>query len=205
MIRTLPTVAEPRTRDEVLAELGKLHRASREYWASFPTADFLAPIGASWSPADTVRHLTKSIRPVAKALRLPRLALVLVFGPARRPSRSFAEVRGAYHARLAEGVDAGRFAPRKDATPANVEAYRARIVDFHEQAAAALVANLARWPERSLDRYRMPHPVLGKLTVREMMFFTLYHNLHHVLVVERRLAEQDRAAASGPTAADTAS
>jgi hypothetical protein len=188
MPRILPTIAEPRTRDEILSELGELHRASREYWASFPTAGFVAPIGSSWSPADTVRHLTKSIRPVAKALRLPRLALALLFGPARRPSRSFAEIRDAYRARLTQGVDAGRFAPRPMTEPADVEAYRARITDFHEQAAAALAAGLTRWPEKSLDRYRLPHPVLGKLTVREMLFFTLYHNLHHVLVVERRLA-----------------
>lgn len=190
MARTVPTVDEPRTRDEILAELGKLHRASREYWGSFPTPELLAPIGEAWSPADNVRHLTKSIRPVAQALRAPRLALGLLFGPARRPSRSFAEVRDAYHARLAQGVDAGRFAPRPVPVPADAEAYRARITGYHDQAAAALAANLTRWPEKSLDRYRMPHPVLGKLTVREMMFFTLYHNLHHVLVVERRLADQ---------------
>jgi hypothetical protein len=32
----------------------------------------------------------------------------------------------------------------------------------------------------------MPHPLLGKLTVREMLLFTLYHNLHHVQNVARR-------------------
>jgi hypothetical protein len=35
----------------------------------------------------------------------------------------------------------------------------------------------------------LPHPLLGKLTVREMLFFTLYHQRHHVAVVERRIAE----------------
>jgi hypothetical protein len=42
------------------------------------------------------------------------------------------------------------------------------------------------WGEGSLDRCRLPHPLLGKLTVREMLFFTLYHNLHHVQNVARR-------------------
>jgi hypothetical protein len=45
-----------------------------------------------------------------------------------------------------------------------------------------------------LDRLRLPHPGLGLLTVREMLLFTLYHNTHHVLGVERR-----RSSLSGPT------
>ena len=45
---------------------------------------------------------------------------------------------------------------------------------------------ITRWGERALDRFRLPHPALGQLTVREMLFFTLYHNLHHVLNVAAR-------------------
>lgn len=190
MPRTVPTLEEPRTRDEILAQLARLHHASAGYWASFSTAELFAPIGTAWSPADNVRHLTKSIRPVAQALRLPRLVLWLRFGPARRASRSYAGVRDTYHARLAQGADAGRFTPRPATVPEDAEAYRAEIMAHQDQAAGALATELARWPEKSLDRYRLPHPLLGKLSVREMMFFTLYHNLHHVLVVERRLAEQ---------------
>ena len=31
---------------------------------------------------------------------------------------------------------------------------------------------------------------MGKLTVREMLFFTLYHQLHHIGVVKRRTNEE---------------
>jgi hypothetical protein len=43
------------------------------------------------------------------------------------------------------------------------------------------------WSEIDLDRYRLPHPLLGKLTVREMLFFTLQHLAHHASKVEARL------------------
>jgi hypothetical protein len=46
---------------------------------------------------------------------------------------------------------------------------------------------LDRWSEAALDSVQMPHPLLGRLTAREMIFFTLYHNQHHVEVVRRRL------------------
>ena len=37
-----------------------------------------------------------------------------------------------------------------------------------------------RWPEPSLDRYQLLHPLLGRLTVREMLEFSVYHHAHHL-------------------------
>lgn len=42
--------------------------------------------------------------------------------------------------------------------------------------------------EADLEACRLPHPLLGKLTVREMLLFTLDHEVHHVANVARRLA-----------------
>ncbi len=48
------------------------------------------------------------------------------------------------------------------------------------------MVSVPSWSETSLDRYRLPHPLLGRLTVREMLFFTLGHGLHHARNVARR-------------------
>lgn len=37
------------------------------------------------------------------------------------------------------------------------------------------------------ERIRLPHPLFGKLTTREMLFCALYHNQHHVEAAKRRL------------------
>ena len=51
-----------------------------------------------------------------------------------------------------------------------------------------LAGAIEGWSESALDRYRLPHPLLGKLTVREMLLFTFYHHEHHANTVKRRLA-----------------
>lgn len=51
----------------------------------------------------------------------------------------------------------------------------------------ALRGALEQWSEADLDRVRMPHPILGPLTVREMLFFTLYHDGHHVEAARARI------------------
>jgi len=67
---------DPRTKPEIRRELRALHERSTVFWAAFSTADFVAPIGEAWSPADNVRHLIKSIRPLAGGLRVPRLLVL---------------------------------------------------------------------------------------------------------------------------------
>jgi hypothetical protein len=192
----IPTVAVPSTRDEIAASLRQLHTDSLRYWGEFDTDEFFRPLGTAWSPAQNVRHLTKSIRPVAKALRMPRLVLWVLFGRARTPSGSYEQVVERYHELLAGGADAGRFAPSDRPLPADLAAAREQVMAEHQRVHADLLSAIARWSEPPLDRCRMPHPLLGKLTVREMLFFTLYHNLHHVQVAERRRAEATAGAAS---------
>lgn len=52
-------------------------------------------------------------------------------------------------------------------------------------------AALGKWSDKALDSYLLPHPLLGKMTVREILFFTLYHNLHHVNDVQRLLNQPE--------------
>lgn len=84
------------TRDEILAMLQRLHGESKQFLDTLNDAEFFMPQGEKWSPAEQVRHLTKSVRPVAKALHMPRIALALLFGYRRAASRSFTEVEAFY-------------------------------------------------------------------------------------------------------------
>ena len=188
---------EPRTRDEIAVELARFHDEAERFVAELPTADFLAAQGDRWSPADHLRHLAKSTFPVARALGLPRIALLVLFGPARRPPRPFVEIREKYRARLADGVTAGRFAPEPRAVAADDEAWRERVMDRWREADRSLRQRIGRWREPALDRCRLPHPALGKLSVREMLFFTLYHGAHHLNLVARRRSQRGAAGSDG--------
>ncbi|MBL8112179.1 MAG: DinB family protein [Acidobacteria bacterium] len=179
----------PRTGGEIIAALSRLQSQSEELVDALGLEVFFAPQGSHWSPRDHVRHLTKSVRPVARALGLPKPALFVLFGPALRPSRPFDEMVTVYRAKLAAGATAGRFTPSTQEVPpveSEREAARAKVCASWRETAHGLAAAAAKWDERALDRYRLPHPLLGKLTVREMLFFTLYHNAHHLRIVDER-------------------
>ncbi|HEY0305811.1 MAG TPA: DinB family protein [Longimicrobiales bacterium] len=180
-------VRAPATGADIAAELNRLHDESVAFYATLPTATFVAPQGAAWSPADHVRHLTKSMRALNRGLRLPLFVLRWRFGRASRPSRSYDGVVAAYRKRL-ETFD-GRNNPFAPATsPAvDTEAWRATVMSYHATAVAELIRHARRINEDKLDKIQVPHPLLGKMTLREMLFFMLYHNLHHVRLVAARV------------------
>lgn len=197
MIQEQITVQEPCSGAEIVRELRALHARSRELWNGFSTTEFFFPLGDAWSPADNVRHLLKSNRPVLRALKTPKILLFFRFGAGMRESQSYSEVRERYLGRLAAGVTAGRFAPRPLGSSDQNEEQRGSIMAALDQVSADLTNAASRWGEWQLDRFRLPHPALGRLTVREMLFFTLYHNFHHVQNVMRRTGYLPASSKSG--------
>ena len=176
---------EPYTRAALITALNQLQTEATAYLAALPPATFFAPQGQAWAPGAHVRHLIWSVRLVGQGLRWPRLVLRMAFGSGVGPSRDFAAVRAAYQAVLARGAQAP-FTPSSQSPAVALEDGRTQLLTRLEQAVGYLVTGISRWDERGLDRYRLPHPLLGRLTIREMLCFTVYHNAHHV----RRIAER---------------
>jgi len=179
------SIESPHTREQLIAAFERQETESVAYWDAFSTDEFFRAIGSSWSPAETVRHLSKSTRPVVKALSMPRIVLRVMFGKPGRASLTYDGLRARYLELLAAGGEAGRFAP-SPRTETDLGAWRVAIMAELERGNRELRRAISRWTEAKLDRLQLPHPLLGKLTVREMLFFTLYHQRHHIEVVERR-------------------
>jgi len=185
-----PTAEAPQavpTKKRILAMLANLRGEGLELWRRMEAERFWSRHDRNWSPADNVHHLMISTAPVTLALRIPRLMLQVCFGMTRTPSRNWEALRSAYRDGLAAGATAGRYAPPRKAVPVEAAADQGRLVLQCEGTVLRLEKAIEPWREQDLDRYRLPHPVLGRVTVREMLMFTLFHFDHHREIVARRL------------------
>lgn len=156
-------------------------------WQS-PRSDawFFAPQGAAWSPAFHIRHLRKTSSAILTGLKLPRLVLTLRFGRRSGGSRSYTEMHTLYLAAIAAGAQAGPFTPKEEPAAANLTERRPEILNRWTSVTVEFTNAVADWSEDALDTSQMPHPLLGTLSVREMLFFTVFHTAHHLRrVVER--------------------
>lgn len=176
----------PLSKHDIRDTLVGLRGAGLEFWRSFDPERFWSVGVGVWSPADNVRHLTMATLPVFQALRMPWLVLRLLFGVAREPSQARDVLRARYQDELARGAKAGRFTPRPGRLPVRLGEEQQRLIDQCAESLGRLEKAMAPWSETQLDQYRLPHPVLGRVTVREMLMFTLFHFEHHRDTVSRR-------------------
>lgn len=181
---------EPETRTELGQALSTLVAQGTAFLAPMPDARFFAPQGTAWSPAEHIRHLRKSSAPLVTALKLPRFLLRMRFGSHTGGSRSYTRIRDIYRDHLAAGATAGRYAPAAEAQPANSSDRRNEIMNAWTAVTVDLTGALAEWSEPDLDRHQLPHPILGPLTVREMLEFTVYHTAHHLRRIDERVTSR---------------
>ena len=136
---------------------------------------FWANLNGKWSVAEVMQHLYLSARPVVRLLIGPREVLDQ-WGRADRPSRQYHEIKSAYQNVLATGAKApATMSPRAD----DMQVSRGELVERFRSIYQSLIEAIKNWPANELDNYCIPHPVLGRLTVREMLYFTGIHTEHH--------------------------
>ena len=157
----------------------RLQAAHSEFAASLKGMSdeaFVQPTGpGKWTPGQHLDHLCRSVFPVLVALRLPGWFRRAMFGKADRPSRTYEELLSRYQQRLAQGGRAsGPYVP--GAVPLQ---RREGLLRRLAKLARQLDRATARLDESTLDREILPHPLLGTLTLREMLCFTAFHADHH--------------------------
>lgn len=156
-------------------QLRQNHDAFVQALHTIPAAQWNLQPNGKWSAGQQLDHIVRSVQPVSLALGLPFWVLRLLFGKSNRPSKSFEALVDKYKSRLAAGGKAsGRFVPAM----VGWEAKSKRLAALEKQL-NHLIRRMDRFSETQLDTLLLPHPLLGKLTLREMLYFTLYHVEHH--------------------------
>ncbi len=109
-------------------------------------------------------------------MRLPKFLLRYQFGLTNRPPRSYEELV----ARYLKALDGRAAVAPKRFTPEQIgrEAKQRQTIQFNKLI-NRLMQLVNKWSEDDLDLYVIPHPLMGKLTFREILYFTIYHVQHH--------------------------
>ncbi len=172
-------------KEDIIQVLKQNHQQFADYIQSLSADDFMHRKEEKWTAGQHADHIVRSVSPVAMALGLPRIAPRLLFGKSKRPSKTYEDLVEKYKNKLAKGGKAsGRFVPKpvglqeKHLLPKQVMYYVNQLCKKVEKST-----------EEELDQYILPHPLLGKLTFREMLYFTAYHVEHHHQIAQRDLGK----------------
>ena len=169
------------TREEIVAGLSERIGEVVSWFTARADNTFGTGPEGRWTEGQTLDHLVRSVKPLNLALRLPKVALKMQFGTAKGPSETLEKLTARHEGLLAAGGKAsGQFVRAE----VSVEE-KPKLVEELRSQGKKLTDVVQKWSEDDLDKYVLPHPLLGKLSVRDMLLFTYHHNGHHLDILKR--------------------
>ena len=162
-------------KQEIAARLIENHQKFADYVAALDERDFMFAPAGKWTAGQQLEHIFRGVSPVKMALSLPKLVPRVLFGKLERDPTGYDELVADYRNRLAMGGKASdSFIP-----PEIGFEMRQNLRHKVLKTVGTLTRKIERFSEAQLDALVLPHPILGKLSMREMLYFTIYHAEHH--------------------------
>jgi len=161
-------------RTELIVNFKEAHLVFIGYINRLPKESFLARFEEKWSAGQQLEHLIKSVEPLAKVLGAKDFILSK-FGTIDRPLWTYTELIKNYKQTLQEGGKApAPFLPNEISFDQK-ESLSAALIGHVE----TIIEALKIYTDEELESLVLIHPLLGKLTIREMLQFITYHVGHH--------------------------
>ncbi|MDJ1472768.1 DinB family protein [Xanthocytophaga flava] len=136
---------------------------------------------AKWSIAEELFHLISSDMGSAQAFSQSASTL----RETRHSLRNYNEIVAEYREKYAMGgiVIPTHLVPDEETH----NRQQMQFLDDFSRAASTLQQSLSTWTEDILDLFTVwKHPLLGPVTAREMLFFTIFHNRHHLASMQAK-------------------
>jgi hypothetical protein len=136
-----------------------------------------------WNTGQQIKHLCQSAKPLNRALKIPKFLLRYKFGKANRPSRTKEKIIHRYHERLS--MNQNVVSPfSQDMSIPTTEKRDQLISQLRSLYKSQVNALNKKWDAKSLDKYIVPHPLMGKMTIREINIWSAYHVEHHLRSIQ---------------------
>jgi uncharacterized damage-inducible protein DinB len=171
-------------KEAITSLLEEKHQQLFSWLENQPEDTFKEGPEGKWTTGQHIVHLVDSIKQVNKALSFPKFLLKYKFGSANREVRSYNEVTKRYQEKLSVNQDRARDFNIAVATPTKKR--------FHQLLSTLQIQNkklqhkTQRWKNKDLDTLFLPHPLMGKMPIREIIMWTAYHTEHHTNILKEK-------------------
>lgn len=172
------------TKTEVIDALKQKHQTLYEWLKNHPDQNWVKGPQYKWNTGEHIVHLIQSENALNKVLWLPKFYLKYKFGTNNRDNRTYDQIVKKYQDKLTDnpGVVANISRNMPIITLNNKISYISKL----DKEKMKLIKKFQKWTEYDLDTYLLPHPLMGRMTVREIVIWTAYHTEHHCEILKSK-------------------
>lgn len=142
-----------------------------------------------WTIGQHVLHLVNSLQLLNNALSYPRFFLKYKFGLCNRETRDYNTIVKKYQQNLKDNKDKARIFNQKLKKPLQKD--RNRLLTRLQIQSKKLQYKIKKISDVNLDTLVIPHPLMGKMTIREITMWTAHHTEHHTNILMQNYAEEN--------------
>jgi len=171
----------------IILLLREKHNSFINYINELTPDDFQFVYKNKWSAGQQLEHLVLCTKPLLQVFSMDKKTIEQNFGITDRPGISYESLMRKYDEKLKEGGKAPeRFVP-------NAISYEQKevLTESLRQTISNLCIKIEKFTEEELDQLLIPHPLLGNITFREMMFNAIYHVQHHQQQAKQNLLQKN--------------
>lgn len=136
-----------------------------------------------WSAKQQLEHIVLCVEPLVKVFGMPKTMLEQHFGKVDRPVLSYQEHLDVYLQKLKTGGKA----PTQYIPQEGIVMQKETLVDTLRLLITELSQKVQGFEEIDLETLAIPHPLLGKITLKEMLYNAIYHVQYHKMQVLEHL------------------
>jgi hypothetical protein len=136
-----------------------------------------------WSAGQDLVHLIKLLQILNVAYLIPKPFLKLFYGINTSEQRSFEHLQILYKKALENGAKSPAIYIPNPVLFEN----KSSLIKKHQRLHEKFIEKINKHSDTELDNYRLPHPILGKVSLRELAIFTSFHTIHHFELLKLKL------------------
>lgn len=151
-----------------------LENQSEEKWLDGPDN--------KWTVGQHILHLTKSLQLLNNAMSFPAFILKYKYGLVNRELRNYDSVAKRYRDKLNANLERAKEFNSNLKVPPLSE--KNRLINKLKIQNKKLQYKTRKWKDKNLDTLILPHPLMGKMPLREIIMWTAYHTEHHTTTLK---------------------
>ena len=170
----------------VIADLLEVkHKILFDWIAKQPEDIWVKGPDGKWTTGQQILHLVNSLQLLNNALSYPRFIIKYKFGTCNREIRDYESVAKNCQKKLIENKEKTRVFNQKLKIPTLQE--RERLLTKIQS--KKLQYKTKKISDKNLDTLLIPHPLMGRMTVREIIMWTAHHTEHHTEILTMTYGE----------------
>ncbi len=173
-------------KSKIYQQLKDQHQEMMSYLHSLDQEQIHQQVDGKWSALQNVDHLLKSVKVVNPAVRKPSILLRSAFGKPNREARTYEALVQRYQEKLKDGKAQS---PKEYQAADSKDMDAQSILQDYDNEMQTFLKFVAKVKERKLDRTLLPHPLLGRLLMREVLYFMHYHTDHHLAAIKKSVVQ----------------